>query len=104
VLIARGRRWGYSGEGRRTRRLASLSQADVAREVGVSTAAVSRWEAGLRRPNGRHAVRYANLLRALDEDLPFKGESSAPDGPSHSGAFSAEPSAGSDPGPADDDA
>jgi DNA-binding transcriptional regulator YiaG len=39
-----------------------LTQSDVARYVGVSPSQVSRWEAGLARPRGRHAVALLELL------------------------------------------
>jgi transcriptional regulator with XRE-family HTH domain len=50
---------------RELREAAGLSQSDVARHIGVSPAQVSRWEAGLTRPRGRHAIA---LLELLDDD------------------------------------
>lgn len=47
------------------REAAGLSQSDVARFMGVAPSNVSRWEAGLARPRGRHAVA---LLELLDGD------------------------------------
>jgi transcriptional regulator with XRE-family HTH domain len=47
---------------RELREDAGLSQSDVARHVGVSPAQVSRWEAGLTRPRGRHALVLLDLL------------------------------------------
>jgi DNA-binding transcriptional regulator YiaG len=39
-----------------------LSQSDVGRFLGVSPSNVSRWEAGVSRPRGRHAVVLLGLL------------------------------------------
>ena len=39
-----------------------LSQSDVARALDVDQSAVSRWEAGLARPRGPHAVALLELL------------------------------------------
>lgn len=54
-----------SGCGRRIRVASGLSQAEVAAAIGVSPVAISRWEAGERRPRGAGAVAYARLLRDL---------------------------------------
>ncbi|MGH2787214.1 MAG: helix-turn-helix domain-containing protein [Actinomycetota bacterium] len=58
------RRLCRSGQARAIRE-AHLSQVEAALSVGVSPAALSRWEAGLRVPQGEAAVRYAALLRSL---------------------------------------
>jgi DNA-binding transcriptional regulator YiaG len=44
-----------------------LSQADVARAVGVSRQAVSAWEAGKRKPRGERLDAYTAVIRALKE-------------------------------------
>lgn len=44
---------------------AGLSQADLAEPLGVTRAAVCRWETGDRRPRGRLLVAYAELLQTL---------------------------------------
>ena len=44
---------------------AGLSQSQLAEVVGVDRASVSRWEAGLRHPRRRAAVRYAEVLERL---------------------------------------
>jgi DNA-binding transcriptional regulator YiaG len=44
-----------------------LSLAEVARELGVTTPSVSRWETGRRIPRGDLAARYLELLRRLGE-------------------------------------
>lgn len=54
-----------SGKAREVRQAANISQAEAARAIGVSAAAVSRWECGRRLPTGPHALRYARLLAAL---------------------------------------
>lgn len=59
------RRAAATGTARAIRETAGLSLAEVAREVGVTKAAVSRWETGKRVPRGEAAVAYARLLRAL---------------------------------------
>ena len=54
-----------SGEARRLRLLSDLTQADIARSVGVSVATVSCWESGKYRPTGPAALHYGRLLNAL---------------------------------------
>jgi DNA-binding transcriptional regulator YiaG len=54
-----------SGEARDRRRRSGLSLAEVGRTVGASTAAISRWETGQRRPTGAPALAYARLLKQL---------------------------------------
>ena len=44
---------------------AGLSQADVAKPLRVSRAAVSRWETGERRPRGDLLIAYSELLQTL---------------------------------------
>ena len=55
-----------SGRARSIRERARLSQADVARALGVDQPTVARWEAG-RVPRREHAARYADLLWRLDQ-------------------------------------
>lgn len=55
-----------SGRARAIRERARLSQADIARAVGVDQPTVARWEAG-RLPRREHAARYADLLWQLDQ-------------------------------------
>ena len=47
---------------------AGLSQADVAEAIGVTRAAVSRWETGDRRPRGDLLIAYSELLQGLRRD------------------------------------
>lgn len=44
---------------------AGLSQADMADEVGVSVATISRWEAGLVTPHSDHMAAYSDALAEL---------------------------------------
>jgi transcriptional regulator with XRE-family HTH domain len=44
------------------RQASGLSQSDVARGLGVSPSAVSRWEAGKSRPKAAHALALLTLL------------------------------------------
>lgn len=72
LAIAQLRADVLSGRARSIRERARLSQADVARALGVDQPTVARWEAG-RPPRREHAARYAELLWQLDKltrDLP----------------------------------
>jgi DNA-binding transcriptional regulator YiaG len=66
VKIAVARRLAKSGEGRRIRIHAGLSIGEVAEVCHVSHVSVGRWERGIRRPTGSAAIRYAELMTALD--------------------------------------
>jgi DNA-binding transcriptional regulator YiaG len=63
--VSTARRLVRTGEAQTIRERAGVSQLEVARVLGVSDAAVSRWEAHERTPRADVAVRYAQLLRAL---------------------------------------
>jgi len=52
---------------RELRRLAGLSQQDVAEVLGVHRETVSRWERGERTPRGERLLAYATVLRVLRE-------------------------------------
>lgn len=54
---------------RAIRELAGVSQEDVARELGVSREAVSRWETGERAPTGERLVAYALLIARLRKEV-----------------------------------
>jgi transcriptional regulator with XRE-family HTH domain len=54
-------------ERRAIRLRAGVSQERVAREMRVQRVAVARWETGARSPRGELRLRYARLLRQLDE-------------------------------------
>jgi DNA-binding transcriptional regulator YiaG len=64
------RRKNLSPELRRFLRVqADLHQADIARALGVSPAAVSRWESGDRRPQGEVGEAYLDLLDRLAREV-----------------------------------
>jgi transcriptional regulator with XRE-family HTH domain len=63
----------HSGQAARVRELAGLSQLEIAELVGVTPAAISRWEAGERRPTGERAVTYGRVLRQITEGLTVRG-------------------------------
>ncbi len=67
--LAAARRLAGSPRARTIRERAGLSLADMAAGLGVSAAAVQRWEAGLRRPGRDVALRYAAVLDALGHQL-----------------------------------
>ena len=46
---------------------AGVSQQELALEMKVNRAAVSRWERGIHSPRGRHLVAYSALLVQLRE-------------------------------------
>lgn len=56
-----------SGEARRIREAAQLSQNDLAVSIDVDPTAVSRWERGVSTPRGAAALRYAALLDRLNK-------------------------------------
>ena len=64
--LKRVRRLVKSDRLRELREDQGLSQSDVARAIGVSPAQVSRWEAGLTRPRGRHAIALVAVLDGAD--------------------------------------
>lgn len=51
------------------RKRARLTQAEVAAAVGVTQAAVARWEKGDRNPNARFAPVYVNLLDRIAAEV-----------------------------------
>jgi DNA-binding XRE family transcriptional regulator len=66
-FLAEGRLLARSGRGARIRQLAGLSQAELARSIGVDASTLSRWESCQRTPRGTNAVDYARALRVLNE-------------------------------------
>lgn len=54
-----------SGKARQLRERARITQGEVAAALGVTRACVSHWEAGVRKPSGAAAQRYAQLLDLL---------------------------------------
>jgi transcriptional regulator with XRE-family HTH domain len=67
ALALQGREWARSGRGARIRRVAGVTQLQLAREIGVDVMTVSRWERGERAPRDAAAARYARVLRLLAE-------------------------------------
>ena len=65
IELTEARRLLRSGEARRIRLDAGLSQPEIARTIGVTAGAISRWETCSRRPIGAAALAYAELLTSL---------------------------------------
>ena len=63
--LAEVRALAASGEARRIRLAAKLSQGDLGRACDVTESAVSRWENGERVPRGRAALVYGQVLAML---------------------------------------
>jgi transcriptional regulator with XRE-family HTH domain len=59
------RRLARNGGARAIREGAGLSVSEVARSIGVTPGAVSRWERGMRVPRSDEAERWALLLRRM---------------------------------------
>lgn len=60
--IAAIRQMVSDGTVRGVRVAAGLTQADIARKVGVRPSAISQWESGRRIPSGERALRYAATM------------------------------------------
>ncbi|MDP9334301.1 MAG: helix-turn-helix domain-containing protein [Actinomycetota bacterium] len=67
LRLAEARRLAATGAGRRIRVAAGLSQPELARSIGVPHETVGRWERGERVPRHPAALRWAELLLALDK-------------------------------------
>ena len=63
--LAELRRSLRSGEAKKIRQDAAVSQSEMARDIGVTPGAFSHWESGTRTPTGDAAIRYLRLLRRL---------------------------------------
>jgi DNA-binding transcriptional regulator YiaG len=64
-LLLEARDASRSGRGADIRERAGLTRSELARVVGVTPSAISRWESGRRRPTGTTALRYGRVLRLL---------------------------------------
>jgi DNA-binding transcriptional regulator YiaG len=64
-LLREARALARSRTARAVRTSAGFSQMQVARVVGVSDAAISRWESGLAIPRGEPAVRWIRLMHKI---------------------------------------
>jgi DNA-binding XRE family transcriptional regulator len=62
AAIAAVRKMVAEGLVRQIREDAGLTQADIARKVGVGRSAVSQWEKARRIPSGRHSIKYAMAM------------------------------------------
>ena len=69
ALLIEGRTAASSGRGERLREQAGLNQSDLARLVGVTPAAINRWESGERTPSGPCAIAYAKALRRIAQEV-----------------------------------
>jgi transcriptional regulator with XRE-family HTH domain len=58
------------GEARRRRQSSGLSLTEVGDALGASPGTVQQWESGIRRPRTAAALRYADLLLALEDAGP----------------------------------
>jgi transcriptional regulator with XRE-family HTH domain len=65
LLLMQARELAASGRGARLRREAGISQNELAGAIGVTGAALCRWENGERRPSGEPALRYARVLQSI---------------------------------------
>jgi len=63
----RRRRLAPPGMRRMLREQAGLTQDELAQAIGVTRAAISRWEAGTRQPSRRVVDRYLDALDRLRE-------------------------------------
>ena len=66
LLLVQARDLAASGRGAQLRQGAGLSQTELAETIGVTGAALCRWEGGGRRPTGEAALRYARVLQRLE--------------------------------------
>lgn len=60
------RRLATNGGARHIREAANVSATEAARELGVATSTLCRWERGERLPREQAAGRWARLLRRLN--------------------------------------
>ena len=60
---------------RHIREEAGLSQADMAKGLGVTRATISRWERGDRTPSAARLVAYETLLARLARESAYSAES-----------------------------
>ena len=65
LLLVAMRKMVREGTVDEARKAVDMSQAEMAGVVGVSRAAICRWEAGDRIPRGAHALKYAKVLNVL---------------------------------------
>ena len=68
-LLMEAREAARTGKGAALREAAGLSQGELARAAKLDESTVSRYESGVRAPRGDAAIRYARVLRRLEENL-----------------------------------
>jgi transcriptional regulator with XRE-family HTH domain len=68
VRMARCRDLASSGKAREIRAQARLSLAELAQACGIDEGTLSRWERGQRRPRSAVALRYLDVLDALQSE------------------------------------
>lgn len=66
LALATLRRMLRSGEAKRIREKAELTQSEIARTLGTTSGAVCHWEALARVPRGELALAYLDLLLKLE--------------------------------------
>jgi DNA-binding transcriptional regulator YiaG len=66
--LSRMRELAASGDARRLRIAARLSQAEIAEACGATASSVSRWESFDRIPRGKAARRYAAIIVRLADE------------------------------------
>jgi transcriptional regulator with XRE-family HTH domain len=64
--LADAREFSASGRGQELRIAAHLSMNDVARAIGTTPAAVSRWERAEHKPTGATGIRWGQFCRSLE--------------------------------------
>jgi DNA-binding XRE family transcriptional regulator len=69
VAISRIRALAASGEARAIRERAGVSQAEVAKAIGVVPSSVTHYENGCRVPRGDVALRYGRILDRLEAEV-----------------------------------
>lgn len=67
LAVAQVRAWLRSGQARKIRERAGISQADLALAAGTSGPQVSRWECGYAVPVRGSALKLAKLYKELEE-------------------------------------
>lgn len=83
TVVRHGRDLLLPPRGQRIREGAGLTQAELATSLGVSDAAVSRWERGLRRPRGETLVAYVEALLRLERATTSQAQAPADGGHNH---------------------
>jgi transcriptional regulator with XRE-family HTH domain len=68
IDVIRGRQ-NAGSRGRSLREAAGLSQAELASEIGISEATLSRWENGHSKPRQGSAARYQHALEEIEQEL-----------------------------------